>query len=201
MSVVIGIGDPVRLGGWYASAVGWRSEPALDAASRFSGRVVGAARTSAQGRNGSSSWPVGARRASGGGCGASPSLASRRLAASVVVAASSHRMGPPQRGQVSRSACQTCRSSHASAFATRRLVVVVACEQLELIASGRWRSTRRRVSGWMRDNFGGAATSDSTRSQSSGACEILAEARRPPNVPADRQARGSARACRRARCS
>jgi hypothetical protein len=58
-------------------------------------------------RNGSSSWPNKARLGAGGGCGARPSFARSRAADCWVVAASSQRIGPPQRAQVSRSAWNT----------------------------------------------------------------------------------------------
>ena len=59
--------------------------------------------------NGSASCPSGTRgRGSGGGCGASPCLASNRAMSPCVVAASIQRMGPPQRLQVSKSARKEC---------------------------------------------------------------------------------------------
>ena len=62
--------------------------------------------------NGSASCPSGTRgRSSGGGCGASPCLASNRAMSPCVVAAPIQRMGPPQRLQVSKSARNACLSS------------------------------------------------------------------------------------------
>jgi hypothetical protein len=52
----------------------------------------------AQPTNGKSSCPRGSERGHGGGCGASPSLASKRSLAFRVVAASSQRIGPAQFG-------------------------------------------------------------------------------------------------------
>jgi Putative transposase len=64
----------------------------------------------------SSSCPSGGAGGGGGGLGARPSRASRSQADSALVAASTQRIGPEQRGQVSRSALNTCRSSHAQRF-------------------------------------------------------------------------------------
>ena len=64
--------------------------------------------------NGRASWPVmAAVRRAGGGLGAKPWLAMSRAMASGVVAASTQRMGPPQRAHVSRSSANTCWNSHA----------------------------------------------------------------------------------------
>ena len=60
--------------------------------------------------NPSSSWPSGAGSVGGGARGARPCSMSRGRTASPV-ATSAQRMGPPQRGQVSRSARNTCARS------------------------------------------------------------------------------------------
>ena len=61
--------------------------------------------------NGNASCPSGGGFGAGGGRGPSPSRASRSRADSAVAAASTQRIGPEQRGQVSRSAWNTCLSS------------------------------------------------------------------------------------------
>jgi hypothetical protein len=63
--------------------------------------------------SGSSSWLRGGGGGAGGGRGPSPSRASRWRASSAVVAACAQRIGPAQRGQVSKSAANTCLKSQA----------------------------------------------------------------------------------------
>ncbi len=118
------------------------------------------ARVPDQPPNGRVSWAVmAAVRRAGGGLGARPWLAMSRPMASGVVAASTQRMGPPQRAHVSRSSVNTCFNSHAHRLRGGRRSVLSSSVFASSTSWSPW-------AGGGRDGLGSTAGSGTTSARS-----------------------------------